>query len=33
MSARTIIDWPTWTESPAGRYVLAWEQAQLDGVG
>ncbi len=32
MSDRTIIDWPTWTESPAGRYVLDWEQAQLDGV-
>ena len=32
MSNSTIIDWPTWTESPAGRYVLDWEQAQLDSV-
>ncbi|MCF2133226.1 MULTISPECIES: class I SAM-dependent methyltransferase [Burkholderiaceae] len=30
MSNRPIIDWPTWTESPPGRYVLAWEQSQLD---
>ena len=22
--------WPGWLESPPGRYVLAWEQAQLD---
>jgi SAM-dependent methyltransferase len=32
MSDRTIIDWPAWTASPAGRYVLAWEQEQLDRV-
>ncbi len=32
MSDRPIIDWPAWTESPAGRYVLDWEQAQLDSV-
>jgi SAM-dependent methyltransferase len=32
MSDRPIIDWPTWTESPPGRYVLDWEQAQLDSV-
>ena len=30
MSNRSIIDWPAWTESPPGRYVLAWEQSQLD---
>ncbi|WP_321869391.1 class I SAM-dependent methyltransferase [Paraburkholderia tropica] len=30
MSDRTIIDWPAWTASPAGRYVLDWEQEQLD---
>ncbi|NIE64951.1 class I SAM-dependent methyltransferase [Burkholderia sp. Ax-1719] len=30
MSDRTIIDWPAWTASPAGRYVLGWEQEQLD---
>jgi SAM-dependent methyltransferase len=30
MSNRTIIDWPAWTASPPGRYVLAWEQSQLD---
>jgi SAM-dependent methyltransferase len=30
MSNRSIIDWPTWTESPPGQYVLAWEQSQLD---
>ncbi|WP_027817273.1 class I SAM-dependent methyltransferase [Paraburkholderia bannensis] len=30
MSDRTIIDWPAWTDSPAGRYVLGWEQEQLD---
>ncbi|WP_144156756.1 class I SAM-dependent methyltransferase [Paraburkholderia sp. BCC1885] len=32
MSERTIIDWPAWTDSPPGRYVLEWEQAQLDRV-
>jgi SAM-dependent methyltransferase len=32
MSDRTIIDWPAWTASPAGRYVLEWEQEQLDRV-
>ncbi|PLZ03076.1 SAM-dependent methyltransferase [Burkholderia sp. WAC0059] len=32
MSDRTIIDWPAWTASPTGRYVLDWEQAQLDSV-
>ncbi|MEQ5839201.1 class I SAM-dependent methyltransferase [Paraburkholderia acidicola] len=32
MSDRPIIDWPAWTDSPPGRYVLEWEQAQLDRV-
>jgi len=32
MSDRTIIDWPDWTASPAGKYVLDWEQEQLDRV-
>ncbi|SAK81772.1 type 11 methyltransferase [Caballeronia fortuita] len=32
MSDRSIIDWPTWTSSAPGRYVLEWEQAQLDHV-
>jgi SAM-dependent methyltransferase len=32
MSDRPIIDWPAWTDSPPGRYVLDWEQAQLDRV-
>ena len=32
MADRTIIDWPAWTDSPPGRYVLEWEQAQLDRV-
>ncbi|CAM2147755.1 SAM-dependent methyltransferase [Pararobbsia alpina] len=32
MSDHGIIDWPAWTISPPGRYVLAWEQAQLDHV-
>ena len=32
MSDRLIIDWPAWTASPAGRYVLGWEQEQLDRV-
>ncbi|WP_153100855.1 class I SAM-dependent methyltransferase [Paraburkholderia hayleyella] len=32
MSNRPIIDWPAWTHSPPGRYVLQWEQAQLDHV-
>ncbi len=32
MSDRTIIDWPAWTASPAGKYVLDWEQEQLDRV-
>ncbi len=30
MSDRPIIDWSDWTTSAPGRYVLAWEQAQLD---
>jgi SAM-dependent methyltransferase len=29
---RSIIDWPAWADSAPGRYVLAWEQAQLDAV-
>lgn len=32
MTDRAIIDWPAWTDSPPGRYVLEWEQAQLDRV-
>src|SRR5215469_12431625 len=32
MSDRSIIDWPAWTTSPPGRYVLDWEQTQLDRV-
>jgi SAM-dependent methyltransferase len=32
MSNRPIIDWPAWTDSPPGRYVLEWEQALLDRV-
>ena len=32
MSDHGIIDWPAWTVSPPGRYVLDWEQAQLDHV-
>jgi SAM-dependent methyltransferase len=32
MSDPGIIDWPAWTVSPPGRYVLEWEQAQLDHV-
>jgi len=32
MSRRTIIDWADWIASPAGRYVLDWEQQQLDRV-
>ncbi|WP_244846891.1 class I SAM-dependent methyltransferase [Caballeronia sp. SL2Y3] len=32
MSDRAIIDWPAWTSSAPGRYVLDWEQAQLDRV-
>jgi SAM-dependent methyltransferase len=32
MPDRPIIDWPAWTDSPPGRYVLAWEQARLDRV-
>ncbi|KMQ80764.1 FIG005121: SAM-dependent methyltransferase [Candidatus Burkholderia pumila] len=32
MSERSIIDWPAWTNSAPGRYVLEWEQAQLDRV-
>lgn len=27
---RAAPDLPTWLASPAGRYLLAWEQAQLD---
>ena len=25
MTDRVIIDWPAWTDSPPGRYVLDWE--------
>lgn len=25
-------DWPAWTASPPGRYVLDWEQTQLDQI-
>lgn len=32
MSDRPIIDWSDWTASSPGRYVLDWEQAQLDRV-
>jgi hypothetical protein len=32
MSDPQIIDWPAWTDSPPGRYVLGWEQAQLDRI-
>ncbi|WCM18808.1 class I SAM-dependent methyltransferase [Paraburkholderia bryophila] len=32
MTDRAIIDWPAWTDSPPGRYVLDWEQTQLDRV-
>ncbi|MEJ0004571.1 MAG: hypothetical protein WDN30_15340 [Pararobbsia sp.] len=32
MADHGIIDWPAWTVSPPGRYVLEWEQAQLDYV-
>ena len=32
MTDRLIIDWPAWTTSPAGSYVLGWEQEQLDRV-
>ena len=32
MSDRPIIDWSDWTTSAPGRYVMAWEQAQLDRV-
>ncbi|SIT34906.1 Methylase involved in ubiquinone/menaquinone biosynthesis [Paraburkholderia ribeironis] len=32
MTDRVIIDWPAWTNSPPGRYVLDWEQTQLDRV-
>jgi SAM-dependent methyltransferase len=32
MTDREIIDWPAWTDSPPGRYVLEWEQTQLDRV-
>jgi SAM-dependent methyltransferase len=32
MADHGIIDWPAWTVSPPGRYVLEWEQAQLDHV-
>ena len=33
MSDRSIIDWPAWTTSPPGHYVLEWEEAQLERVG
>jgi len=32
MADRPIIDWADWIASPAGRYVLGWEQRQLDRV-
>src|ERR1700744_5994204 len=32
MTDRAIIDWPAWADSPPGRYVLEWEQTQLDRV-
>lgn len=32
MPDQPIIDWPAWTVSPPGRYVLDWEQAQLDQI-
>jgi len=32
MPNQTNIDWPAWTASPPGRYVLEWEQAQLDQI-
>ncbi|UDG82019.1 class I SAM-dependent methyltransferase [Candidatus Vallotia cooleyia] len=30
MLNQPIIDWPTWTKSPPGQYILAWEQNQVD---
>ncbi|SDV51017.1 class I SAM-dependent methyltransferase [Chitinasiproducens palmae] len=30
MADRFPTDWPAWTETPPGAYILAWEQAQLD---
>ncbi|BBO60316.1 class I SAM-dependent methyltransferase [Mycoavidus sp. B2-EB] len=30
MPNQSIIDWSAWAASAPGRYVLAWEQAQLD---
>ncbi len=30
MADKPIIDWLSWAQSPPGRYLLAWEQAQLD---
>lgn len=30
MSSGDAISWPSWLESPSGRYLLAWEQAQCD---
>ena len=30
MPDHTNLDWPAWTASPPGRYVLDWEQSQLD---
>lgn len=30
MLNRPIIDWPAWTQSPPGRYILTWAQSQLD---
>lgn len=30
MAERAIIDLADWLKTPAGRYVLRWEQAQLD---
>ena len=30
MSNQSILEWSNWAASAPGRYVLAWEQAQLD---
>ena len=32
MAERAIIDFAEWLKTPAGRYVLQWEQAQIDTV-
>ncbi|MFN9707849.1 MAG: class I SAM-dependent methyltransferase [Burkholderiales bacterium] len=28
----TVIDWNSWLQTPAGQYVLEWEQTHLDAV-